>query len=343
MKDPYGFPADKTWWTAQTSILGREAKRLVAIVKAAFGYDIVHYNFGTTLAQPPLYERGDRGTPQHLLSMALVAYRRLLQHLELGLMRALRRQVFVTYQGDDARIAEYQVDLDISLLKINPDNYSTSLDRQRLRQIHLLDRYAYAIYAVNPDLLHALPCRARFVPYSHIDADQIAPHYPLIRPNGCLVVGHAPTHRLGKGTEHVIASVRELEEEGCGVELKLVEGLSHDAAMQEYEGVDILVDQLYAGWYGGLAVELMAMGKPVLAYIRQGELDAIDANMRDDLPVVNVSVDTLKAVLRDIATTGKEHLGELGVASRSFVQKWHSPAAVASEIEQDYLAAIRRG
>jgi hypothetical protein len=41
---------------------------------------------------------------------------------------------------------------------------------------------------------------------------------------------------------------------------------------------------LFAGWYGGLAVELMALGKPVLAYIREEDLSFVDPQMRYELP-----------------------------------------------------------
>ena len=46
--------------------------------------------------------------------------------------------------------------------------------------------------------------------------------------------------------------------------------LPHAEAMKLYAQADLVIDQLLAGWYGGFAVETMAMGKPVVCYIRGG-------------------------------------------------------------------------
>ena len=77
-------------------------------------------------------------------------------------------------------------------------------------------------------------------------------------------IGHAPSHRAVKGTNLIIDALNSLKKKGFSFELVLIEGLSNSEARKKYETVDVLVDQLFAGWYGGLAVEAMALGKPVL-------------------------------------------------------------------------------
>src|SRR5205823_14039098 len=77
------------------------------------------------------------------------------------------------------------------------------------------------------------------------------------------IVVHAPSHRAKKGTEHVIAACAELP-----VELDLVEGVPHDEARERYARADVVVDQLNAGWHGIFAVEAMALGKPVVTYLK---------------------------------------------------------------------------
>ena len=49
------------------------------------------------------------------------------------------------------------------------------------------------------------------------------------------------------------------------------------------------MDQLFAGWYGGVAVEAMALGKPVLAYIRDEDLKFVPSKMASDLPIVRAT------------------------------------------------------
>lgn len=341
-RDPYGFPSDKTWWGPSTPIVVREFLRLGAIIQALLRFDIIHYNFGTTMAQPPFITGEGRGMVRRLLTRTLVSYRVGLQRVELWLARRLRKGIFVHYQGDDARQGGYQSSYRISLLNVNPDGYSEAVDHQRQRQINLLDRYADAIYAVNPDLLNALPKRASFIPYSHLDPSDVVVIPPCTDPSRPLVVGHAPTHRGVKGTAQVLVAVKTLADQGVPIQLTLVEGLPHSEAMAAYGGVDVLVDQLFAGWYGGLAVELMAMGKPVLAYVRNEDLMWVPPAMAAGLPIVAVTSDTLELTLRALCTTQRDSLPSIGEASKRFVEDWHLPSTTASRIACDYRKALGR-
>ena len=81
-----------------------------------------------------------------------------------------------------------------------------------------------------------------------------------------LRIGHAPTHRLVKGTDVIIRSINLLKKK-YDFEFILIEGLKNIEAKNQYKKIDVLIDQLFHGWYGGLAVEAMALGKPVISYI----------------------------------------------------------------------------
>ncbi len=52
------------------------------------------------------------------------------------------------------------------------------------------------------------------------------------------------------------------------VELDIVEGVPHEEARDRYARADIVVDQLNAGWHGVFALESMALGKPVVTYLK---------------------------------------------------------------------------
>ena len=93
-----------------------------------------------------------------------------------------------------------------------------------------------------------------------IDLSTITPVPPRDRTRP--VVVHAPSSRRRKGTEHVVAACAALD-----VDLRIVEGLRHDEALALYRGADIVIDQLNAGWYGVLAIECLALGKPVLTFL----------------------------------------------------------------------------
>ena len=63
-----------------------------------------------------------------------------------------------------------------------------------------------------------------------------------------------------------------LQREGVPFDLELIENLPNAEATRRYRDADLVVDQLLAGWYGGFAVEAMALGKPVIAYLRESDL-----------------------------------------------------------------------
>jgi glycosyltransferase involved in cell wall biosynthesis len=126
------------------------------------------------------------------------------------------------------------------------------------------------------------------------------------------------------------------------LELELVEGVPHEEARRIYARADVAVDQLHAGWYGGFAVVAMALGLPVVAYLRDGDLGVLPAGMREEIPVIHATSETLADVLRERLTTDREGLRELGRRSRAFVERWHDPRAIASALAADYESVVQR-
>jgi hypothetical protein len=240
---------------------------------------------------------------------------------DVGWLRRAGKAVFVTYQGDDGRPG-YQD------------------ERRRRRALDAFDRHAHGIYALNPDLLRHLPERASFLPYASVDPRA----WSAIPPgDGTPVVVHAPSDRARKGTSHVVRAVDRLRAEGLELELVLVEGVGRDEAWRAYERATVVVDQLLVGWYGGVAVEAMALGKPVVGYVRAEDLDAVPEGMRAELPTIGATADTVADVLRELLTTRRGELAELGRRSRAYVERWHDPLAIARRTTGDYEAALAEG
>jgi hypothetical protein len=120
----------------------------------------------------------------------------------------------------------------------------------------------------------------------------------------------------------------------------LVEGVSHAEARRLYERADLLVDQLLVGWYGALAVELMALGRPVACYIRREDLDVLPPPMAEELPVLDVEPASLVATLRQLLTARRSELPELGRRGRAYVERWHDPRAIAAGMADAYRRAL---
>ncbi len=336
------YPADIVLHSPHQSLLVRELKRLWAIFFVLPRFHIVHYNAGTTIASAYAFENklGAKG----LIRKLYAAYLRGLQRVEIAYVKRLGIKVFITFQGDDARQGDYsQKHFDINIANQVEEGYYCRLsDEFKRRSIARLCALAQETYSLNPDLLHVLPRSAKFVPYSHVFLDEWAPKYDDNKLHPLRIV-HAPSNRRVKGTDLIIESLRRLKDLGYSFELILVEGLSNAEAKKIYESADVLVDQLFAGWYGGLAVELMALGKPVLVFIREGDLQFIPCDMRDQLPVIRTTPDTIESDLRKVIEMPRLELIEMGRKSRAYVERWHDPLVIAKMICEDYEKALSQG
>ena len=144
--------------------------------------------------------------------------------------------------------------------------------------------------------------------------------------SGNLRIVHAPSKRGIKGTDHVIEAVESLREDGYGVKLVLIENMPHRKAVEYYMQADIVVDQLLVGWYGVLAIECMALGKPVCVYIR----DDLQSYL-PSMPLVNVSPESLKENLRLLVEDASLRK-EIGAKARRFVEETHDGDKIAKYI-----------
>lgn len=337
----WGYETDEVLCPPGAGPVRMYLARLRLLQRAVRDFDVVHFNFGQTILAEPFWEPGPVG-PARRMSRFLVQR---LAYRDLALLRAAGKPMVVTFQGDDARQGDYcRENFDINFVdEVEPGYYTESSDHAKRERIAQFDRYADRIYSVNPDLLHVLPERAEFLPYSSVDLRR---WIPRARELGEVpVIAHAPSHRGVKGTRHVLEAVERLRGEGLRFEFRLIEGIPHSRVREEYERADFLVDQLLAGWYGGLAVEFMALGKPVAAYIRQEDLHFIPEPMRAELPVLQATPASIHGVLKDWLTRPREEWVALGRRSRDFVERWHDPLRIARFLGAEYadLLARRRG
>lgn len=340
----FGYKGTTPIWKPEDGPVRRELKRWRAIVCTALSFDVIHFNFGGGWATPvPLTRASDRGLARKMKTLLGGVYLQMLSLVELSLYRLCRRAMFVHYQGDDARQGDACLTLftDSIAHHVEPGYYTPQTDALKRRMIKRMTRYCSAVYAVNPDLMYVLGEKARFIPYCHISLEDWQPVGVSLEQRP-LRIGHAPSHRRAKGSDKILAALDVLSAEGLEFELVLVEGLSNDAARRKYEQVDVMIDQLHAGWYGGLAVELMAMAKPVMVYIRDEDLKFIPPGMRQDLPFVRTAAATITEDLRKVIAMPREDLAEIGRKSRAYVETWHNPRSIALEIKADYDSALFR-
>ena len=297
-----------------------KARRLLArmsfAARHAARYDVFHFNFGQTLL-PRLGATG----------------------VDLPVLRALGKRLFMTFQGCDARRTGYcRAHCAISCCGNDAGDGLCRLeqDADKTRAVRYAARHCHRLFCLNPDLLHTVPA-AEFVPYASVDLAAIGP--VAARRGGPLRIVHAPTSRLVKGTEHVLRAFDALPAD-AGAELVLVENVPHARALERYRDADVVVDQLKVGWYGAFAVEMMAMGKPVVCYVREADLALVPRAMARELPIVRADPDNVAEVLRGLVAA-PEKLAEIGRRSRAYVERWHDPLRIARRMLAVYADSTR--
>jgi hypothetical protein len=312
-------------------------KKIKLVYHVACKYDIVHYNFGSTIFMPPYPFNPSKNILYNITMKIYSLMIETFQKFELVLFSLLRKKIVVTYQGDDARQGDFCIKhFDITFANhVDEQYYNKSSDNFKRKMIKRMSKYASQILSVNPDLLHVLPSDAQFMPYFAINFNEWLPSYIKVNKKVLSII-HAPTNKDVKGTKFIISAVEELKSEGYEFDFKLITGLSNHEAKRLYIEADLLIDQLLAGWYGGVSVELMALGKPVIAYIRQTDLKFVPKDMVNDMPILNANQFTIQEVLRGVLEMPMTDLRAIGVKGREFVKKWHDPKKISKEIKAIY-------
>lgn len=336
-----GFPADEALTRPGAAQLQLEWARWRLLGKALRWADVVHFTFGQGILVPHAWPdlRDVRWTSPSAVARRL--YARMVWLKDLPILAAAGKRIVVTWQGDDARQHDRSLELFESSIAhvLGTSYYPLFSDEWKRRTIAAFERFAPVHYALNPDLMHVLPARTRFLPYASFDPAAVRPRFPQAEQGRPLVFAHAPSHRGAKGTEQVLAAVEHLRAEGLVFELDLVEGLSRDEAINRYARCDVMIDQLIVGWYGGLAVEAMSLGKPVVVYLRDGDLGFLPRELRADLPFVRATPDGIADAMRRLIATPRSEIAEMGRRSRAFVERWHDPRKVAERTLTDYAGA----
>jgi glycosyltransferase involved in cell wall biosynthesis len=316
-----GYPADRVISDCGRRSPGSMLKRAVFGISAPFRYHVLHYYFGRSF-----FCWDDYGKPNRAW------------FLDLRLARSLGKKVFFTLQGCDVRLSGRSAEIN----QFTPCKEGhcqavpacrSQFDLQRGVLIDQILPLADRVFVLNPELVRFVP-GAVFLPYASVDLNRFSVSLP--RTDGPIRIVHAPSDPLLKGSAYIIAAVERLQKR-YPIDFQLIQGLPHEEALKRYQEADLVIDQLLFGWYGGLAVEVMAMGKPVAAYIRESDLSAVPPQLAADLPILVVRLDTIEGDLEQLIIRRSEW-PDWGRASRRFVEKWHDPARIARSMIKAYTS-----
>lgn len=264
--------------------------------------------------------------------------------LDLKYIAFLNKARIVEFWGSDIRIPEIAVRDNPYLEKLlsDPNNdYRISYQKSRTIQ-ETFARCRFECLIPGPELV-AYVQRDLFPSLFKAEAGLILsefdPKYPdptRRRP----VVVHMPSHLRAKGTPSVLRAIEQLKAQ-YDFEFKLIHGLPHAEALAMVRDCDIMLDQFVIGSFGVAALEAMALGKPVLCYIKPSLL----SRLPPDFPIINANQDNLVKVLGSLLKDGQRR-HEIGRQSRAYIEKHHDAHQIAQQlvsIYQELIEKKRRG
>jgi hypothetical protein len=321
-----GYPSDRSLSEYGRKNLRSAVRRAAFSLSAPFRYDVLHYYFGRSFM---LWDDWGRVLGKSAVGDAVAL-------ADVRLAKALGKHCFMTLQGCDVRIAgdSNRLNAWTPCAEGRCNAYAqclAAIDANRRKMISTLLPLMDGVFYLNPELGRWVP-QGTFLPYANVDIHGIVPAPPA--DGRRLRIVHAPSDPAIKGTASIVAALEALSAR-FDFELVLVKGKPHSEAMEIYRSADLAIDQLFAGWYGGFAVELMAMGKPVAAYIREEDRDFVPARMWADLPILKIRPDHLEQDLAAILERARD-LIETGARSRAFVERWHDPVRIATALGRVY-------
>jgi len=258
---------------------------------------------------------------------------------ELYVYRLLRIPVFLWTFGADVRSR----DLSMAAGEPNccsecdaPGRHCICDPVQARRNIAALSRLSSAMFAGLGDMFGFTPSRddTFFWPID-LETDngrKYRPVYPESQTERPVRIVHAPNHRKFKGTRYLIDAVDELRREGMQIDLVIVERMSNREAIEIYRSADLIFDQCIMGNFGFFALEGLALGKPVMCFIRKPSEYLLAP---EECPIVNTHIATLRDDLRRLLLE-RHRFGEIGRLGRRYIEKHFSLDAFAGRLKRTY-------
>ena len=136
-----------------------------------------------------------------------------------------------------------------------------------------------------------------------------------------------------KGSPFVVAAIERLQKEGYGVDYLHINDKPSNQMRFYQAQADIVVEQLIYGSWGSTGVETMALGKPVVCYLRPSWkkffLKVFPEN--ESLPIVEANPQNIYDVLKKLITD-KGYRLQQGKESRRFAERYFDPVKNTKEL-----------
>jgi len=276
--------------------------RIIFFPKFLFGYDIFHFH-----------------TDESLLK----------NNLDLPILKFFGKKIMFHFRGSEVRNHKYLEDLgEVMLGKKDKSTKAIQTEEQK-QKIKKIKKYANKILVSTPDLLDLVGNEAEYIP-NVIDLEEWPTEEKKYQED--IIVVHAPSSPRLKGTEVIEAKIRSLIKDNHHLKFFILKNnYSPEKKLEIFKAADLAIDQLLVGWYGNFSIEMMALGKVVMCYIRQD----LKGKFAPDLPIINIKENTLPKKLTEILND-KFLIKEIGNSGRKYVDRTHSKRVVLKKLIKIY-------
>ncbi|MFD0710685.1 glycosyltransferase family 4 protein [Paenibacillus sp. GCM10027626] len=284
---------------------GRERKKLREkfLKEACEKYDVFHFHFGQTFYK-------DRSDLEYLKKRG--------------------KKLVVQHRGSDVRMLSIAKAEGSAGVRVKGGRRRE--EREIVKKLKELSQYIDHAIVADHELLSYIEGRYKHIHLlrQFITLDKF-PFSPPSANNRKPLIIHAPTNDYLKGTEYVIQGIERLRRKGLDFDFKIITNVSHKEAIKEYQKADIIVDQLLQGSFGVVSLEGMALGKPVICYVR----DSMIKRYPPGLAIVNANKDTFYDVLKKLVKK-PELRREIGISGREYIEKYYDSRQLVLELESIY-------
>jgi hypothetical protein len=258
------------------------------------------------------------------------------RRLDFRIVRALRRPSFVEWMGSDIRDPEVEI-------RDNPV-FRTCLEQGHIEGIWASERSRevqrdfydagfrpLAAPGMLQYVLSEYTSRMHVVERGLVLSDYV----PLNRRTSGrpLIVSHAPSDPRIKGTEAVVRAIESLRGT-IDFEFDLIQGVSRREAILRMGQSDVFVDQLVLGDYGMASIEAMALGIPVICYVKPSLSRAYGGP-----PVENATPDDVAEAIRRLLLDDRRRM-ELSSSGLRYVRARHDAVRRGEALLSIYRDAL---
>lgn len=253
-------------------------------------------------------------------------------------LKLFGKKTLILFAGCDIRMPET-----VEKFKWNPctnctDDYKTMVNCNIINKKNDLKKIENIFdFILSPDECAGYINKKYYPHYFPVDFNYIDKY---LNPNKevrtkSLTIIHAPSAYHIKGTAFIEEAITNLRIKYPFITYKRLHGVAKTDIISQLVNADIVIDQMLVGYYGVLAVEAMALAKPVVCYIRPDLWE----NMKNHCPIVNANPDTLEEIVESLIND-KKRLIEIGRKSREYALEYHSPDKSAAKILEIFKGEI---